>query len=123
MIKEHLSSGDAAILDQIWRPVPPLNEVEPISDNEEGGHEGDDLSDDLDGSDDDHLEELTLTQITTQRKQARCKQPRNKTSEPQDDGDDGLLLPEMATEESTQVRSGRIQKKPKLPDGFEIDKL
>ena len=70
MIKENLSSGDAAMLDQIMKPVP-LNEVEPISDNEEEGCEDDDLSDDLDSSDDDHLEEeLTLTQIITQRKQA-----------------------------------------------------
>jgi hypothetical protein len=29
----------------------------------------------------------------------------------------------MATEESTQAWSGRIQKKPKQPEGFEIDKL
>lgn len=55
--------GEAAMLDQIWKPVPSLNEVEPISDDEEEGCEADDLSDDLNSSDDDHLEEeLTLTQ-------------------------------------------------------------
>lgn len=124
MIKEHLSSGEAAMLDQIWKPVLSLNEVEPISDDEKEGCEGDDLSDVLNSSDDDHLEEeLTLTHITAQRKQARRKRPRNKTSEPQDDGDNGFPLPEMAIEESTQARSGRIRKKPRLPDGFEIDKL
>lgn len=124
MIKEHLSSGEAAMLDQIWKPVPSLNEVEPISDDEEEGCKGDDLSDDLNSSDDDNSEEeLTLTQITTQRKQAQRKQSWNKTSELQDDGENGLPLPEMATERSTQARSGRIQKKPKLPDGFEIDRL
>ena len=123
MIKEHLSSGEAAMLDQIWKPVPSLNKVEPISDEEEGC-KGDDLSDDLNSSDDDNSEEeLTLTQITTQRKQAQRKRSWNKTSELQDDGDNGLPLPEMTTERSTQARSGRIQKKPKLPDGFEIDRL
>ena len=116
MIKEHLSSTEAAMLDQIWKPVPSLNEVELISNDKEEGCKGD-LSDDLNSSDDDHLEEeLTLTQSTMQRKQAQYKQPQNKTSEPQDDGDNGLPLPEMATKESTQVQSGRIQKKPKLPE-------
>ena len=74
--------------------MPSLNVVEPISDDEDGC-EGDDLSDYLNGLGDGLLEEgLTLTQTTTQRKQARRKQSWNKTSETQDDGDNGLLLPE-----------------------------
>lgn len=32
MIKEYLSSGEAAMLDQIWKPTPWLNEIESISD-------------------------------------------------------------------------------------------
>ncbi|KAB8067217.1 hypothetical protein BDV29DRAFT_186572 [Aspergillus leporis] len=59
----------------------------------------------------------------TQRKQAQRKRAWSKSSEPQDDGDNGLPLPEMATKESTQARSGRIRKKPKQPKRFEIDKL
>lgn len=35
MIKEYLSSGEAAILDQTWKPTPSLNDIEPISENEE----------------------------------------------------------------------------------------
>jgi hypothetical protein len=127
MIKEHLSSGEAAMFNQIWKLVPSLNEVELISDDEEEGYKDDDLSDDLNSSDDGHSEEeLTPTSIATQRKQAQLKRSWNKISGPQDDGDNGLCrlpLPEMATEENTQARSGRIRKKPKLPDGFEIDKL
>jgi hypothetical protein len=70
------------MLDQIWKPMPSLNEIEPISDDEEEGCEGNNLSDDLNSSDDDHLEEeLTHTKITTQRKQARCKRAWSKISE------------------------------------------
>lgn len=102
------------------KPVPTLDELEPISDNEEEGYEVDSLCDHSDESDKEQV--LTLTQITTQSKHMQCKRPCD-AAEPQEDSDDGLPLPEMPTKEGTQQRSGRIQKKPKLLDGFEIDKL
>jgi hypothetical protein len=124
MIKEYLSTGEAAMLDQTWKPILALDEIELISDNEEDGCQAEDTSeDDTDDGEDDEEEELTPMQAMTQSKQPRRKRPRSKTTEAIDDSDDGLPLPEMATEESTQVRSGRIRKKPRLPDGFEIDKL
>jgi hypothetical protein len=82
MIKEHLSSGEAAILNQIWKPVLSLNKIELISDDEKEDYKDNDLSNDLNSSDDDHLEEeLTHIQIMTQRKQARRKQAWSKSSE------------------------------------------
>jgi hAT family C-terminal dimerisation region len=122
MIKEYLSIGEAAMLDQTRKPVPSLDELEPISDNEEEGCQAEDTSeDDTDESDNDAEEELSATQATTQTKQARRKRPRSKTSEAPDDADDGLPLPEMPNKERTPARPGRMRKKPRLPDGFEID--
>jgi hypothetical protein len=124
MIKEYLSVGEAAMLDQTRKPVPSLDELEPISDNEEEGCQAEDTSgDDTDESDNDAEEELSATQAITQTRQVRRKRPRSKIFEAPDDADDGLLLPEMPNEWSTQARSGRIRKKPKMPDGFEIDTL
>lgn len=120
MIKEYLPPGEAAIDDQTRRPVPTLDELEPISDNEEDGYEVDDLSDDPgDGSDKEQT--LTPTQMRTQNKHTQRKRPRSAAESPED-SDDGLPLPEMPTEERTQGRSGRIRKKPKLPDGFVMDR-
>lgn len=123
MVKEYLSAGEAAMLDQIRKPILSLDNLEPISDNEEEGYQQEDISED--DSEDDMENDLIVIpiQATTQSKQARGKRPRSQTSEALDDADDGLLLPEMPTKESTQARSGRIRKKPKLPEGFEIDKL
>lgn len=120
MIKEYLPPGEAAIDDQTRRPVPTLDELEPISDNEEDGYEVDDLSDDPgDGSDKEQT--LTPMQMRTQNKHTQRKRPRSAAESPED-SDDGLPLPEMPTEERTQGRSGRIRKKPKLPDGFVMDR-
>ncbi|KAF9884083.1 hypothetical protein FE257_002313 [Aspergillus nanangensis] len=73
----------------------------------------------------DEITRYLAKEITAQSKQARQKRPRSQNSEPQDDEDDdedhGLPLP--VPEKSTQVRSGRIRKRPKLPAGFEIDKI
>jgi len=121
MVKEDLSPGEAAIADQTRKPVPTLDELEPVSDNEKEGYEVVNLSDDSDDeSDKDHA--LTPTQITTQGKHTQCKRPRSADESPED-SDNGLSLPEMPIKECTQGRSGRIRKKPKLPDGFEIDRL
>lgn len=40
MIKEYLSSGEVAILDQTWKSTPSLNDIEPIIDNGEEGYQG-----------------------------------------------------------------------------------
>lgn len=58
-----------------------------------------------------------------QSEQAQRRRPRGGNSKVLDDADDALPLPEMPIEESTQARPGRIRKKPKLPEAFEIDKL
>jgi hypothetical protein len=127
MIKEYLSSGDAAILDQTWKPTPSLNDIDPISDNEEEAYQADDSSADSDNdSDDNHADEqLAPKQVAaTQSKQPRRKRPYS-ACEPQDDDnddDDDNGLP-LLSEECTQGRSGRIRKKPKQPAGFEFDKL
>jgi hypothetical protein len=129
MVKEYLSAGEAALIDQARKPIPqgPLTDLDPISDNEEEGNqeevESDDNSDD-DAEDDGEDEPSVIqVQVPIQSERGQRKRPRSGTSEVLDDADDGLPLPEMLIEESTQARSGRIRKKPKLPEGFEIDKL
>ncbi|KAA8643801.1 uncharacterized protein ATNIH1004_010575 [Aspergillus tanneri] len=106
MIKEYLSVGEAAMLDQTRQPVPSLNELEPISDNEEEGCEAEDLSeDDTDESDNEAEEGLSTTQPVAQTKQVQRKRCRSNTSEAIDDADNGLPLPDMPIEK-TQARSG-----------------
>jgi hAT family C-terminal dimerisation region len=127
--KEYLSASEAAMMDQVRKPNPLGSDFEPISDDEEEGHLDDDSEDDDseddDSEDDDSEDEVSSVQATTQseRAQQKQKQPQKRTSETLDDADDGLPLPEMPTEENTLARSGRIRKKPKMPAGFEIDKL
>lgn len=120
--KEYLSAGEAAMIDQARKPIPPLTDLEPISDNDEeedqekGESEGD--------HEDDQGDELSPVQLTGRSEQAQRKRPRSTTSEALDDEDSGLLLPEMPNEQSsTQARLRRIRKKPKMPEGFEIDTL
>lgn len=63
MIKVYLSAGKAAMLDQTRKTVPLLNDLDPISDNEEDGCETEGISEDnTDDDKDDKEEELTLTQ-------------------------------------------------------------
>jgi hAT family C-terminal dimerisation region len=125
MVKEYLSAGEAAMLDQMRKPILSLDHLDPISDDEEEDNQEEDESENEseDDQEDDQEDELSPVQPATQRKQAQRKRPRSRTSEALDNIDDALPLPEMPTEESTQARSGRIRKKPKLPKGFEIDKL
>ncbi len=118
MVKEYLSAGEAAMFDQARAPLPSLQNIDPISDNEEEGCEQEDESDD---DTEDDVEEgvedtLFIMQSTTQNKQVKRKHFQRTTSEALDDA-------ELPIEESTPARSGRIRKKPRLPDGFEIDKL
>lgn len=64
------------------------------------GYEVDYLSVDSD-DDSDKEQALTPTQITTQSKHTQCKQPCS-AAEPQQDSDNGLVLPEMPTQECMQ---------------------
>lgn len=106
--KEYLSAGEAAAIQQERDSIQPLTNIE--------GYE---LI-----SDDEEEDELSLVQSMNQGMQVGQRRPRSSTSESLDDEGRGLQLPEMPTEEySVQARSGRIRKRPKLPDGFEIDKL
>jgi hypothetical protein len=58
-----------------------LNKIELISNDKKEDYKKNNLSNNLNSSDDDYLEEeLTHTKITTQRKQARCKQAWSKIS-------------------------------------------
>jgi hypothetical protein len=129
MVKEYLSTGEAAMIDQARKSIPlgPLADVEPISDNEEEGNQEEVESEDE--VEDEEVDEVPLAHATSQSQQAQQKRPRSRTSEPLDDEDSGLPLPEMqhmpceGSRMATQGRSGRIRKRPKMPDGFEIDTL
>ena len=124
--KEYLSAGEAAMIDQARKPIPPLTDLEPISDNDEEDDQEEDESEDEseDDQEDDQGDELSPVQLTSRSEQAQRKRPRSTTSEALDDEDSGLLLPEMPTKESsTQARLRRIRKMPKMPEGFEIDTL
>ncbi|KAJ6104869.1 hypothetical protein N7486_003558 [Penicillium sp. IBT 16267x] len=79
--------------------------MEPISDNEEEG-----CQEELQGEDSDNdVDELAISQS--------LKRPMDSL-----DLDDSAPLEETSFD-STQTRTGRIRKKPRLPDGFEISKL
>lgn len=126
MIKEYLSAGESAMFDQMKAALPSLPNLEPISDDEEEGCDQGDTSDndtepenDIVGDADDPL---SSTHATTQSKQVGQKRPRRRSTNDLD-GTESLSPIEERNEENTQARSGRIRKKPRLPDGFEIDKL
>jgi hypothetical protein len=109
MIKEYLSPGEAAMLDQSRQSTPSLEFLEPISDDEEEGIEG--YQEELQEEESDNgRDELVISHS--------LKRPVDIS-----DLDDGVLQGETAFD-STQARtsSGRIRKKPRLPDGFEIGK-
>ena len=125
IIKEYLSEGEAAMIDQANKPLVKLDNLDPISDDEEEDCQQEDAENDSqdEKSGDESEDGLSLTQVGDQSKQARRNRLRKRRSDIPDDSDDGLPLPEMPTEERTQARSGRIRKKPRMPEGFELDKL
>ncbi|KAJ5881335.1 uncharacterized protein N7529_000007 [Penicillium soppii] len=116
VIKEYLSIGEAALLDQARKPMLHLETLEPISDNEEEDQEPS-IQDTQqkrscnDDSDDERNND--------QSKQVQRKRSKKRLSESLDEDDDDL--PEMPIDESMLGRSGRIRKQPRLPDGFQID--
>lgn len=86
IIKEYLSAGEAAMFDQERAPLPPLQNLDPISDEEEEGYEQEDESDNNledDAEDGDHSIENTIspTQTITQNKLAKRKRSQPMTSE------------------------------------------
>lgn len=105
MIKEYLSSSEAAMLDQSRLSPPSLEFMEPISDNEEEGYQEELQEEDSDND----VDELAISHSS--------KRPVDSL-----DLDDSALLEETAFD-GTQTRTGRIRKKPRLPDGFEMGKL
>lgn len=124
--KEYLSAGEAAMIDQARKPDLPLDGLEPISDNEEGGNRGYKSEDsDNDSEEDDQDDEQLPVQPVSQRGQIRQKRPRSTMHEGLDEEDSGPPLPGMPTggSSSTHSRPGRIRKKPRMPYGFEIDTL
>jgi hypothetical protein len=118
IVKEYLSARETAMFDQARAPLPPLQNIEPISDDEEEGCEQEDEPDDdtEDNTGEGVQDTLFIVQPTTQNKQVKRKHSQQTTSEALDDA-------ELPIEESAQARSVRIRKKPRLPDGFEINKL
>ncbi|KAJ5300184.1 hypothetical protein N7508_007427 [Penicillium antarcticum] len=116
VIKEHLSAGEAVLLDQARKPIPQLETVEPISDNEEEEQElGIEDTQRIESYDENSEDGET----DNRSKQLQLKRSRKRLSEASDDDDDGL--PEMLIDEGIQGRSGRIRKQPRLPDGFQFD--
>ena len=105
MIKEYLSSGEATILDQSRLSPLSLKFIEPISDNKEEGCQEELQEEDSDND----IDKLAISHSS--------KRPVDSL-----DLDDSALLEETAFD-GTQTRTGRIRKKPRLPDGFEIGKL
>jgi hypothetical protein len=103
MIKEYLSSSEAAMLDQSRLSPPSLKSIEPISDNEEEG-----CQEELQEDSDNDVDEPAIS---------------HSSKRPIDSLDvDGCVLLEETAFDSTQTRTGRIRKKPRLLDGFEIGK-
>ncbi|KAJ5764716.1 hypothetical protein N7520_004275 [Penicillium odoratum] len=102
MIKEYLLSGEAAMLDQSRLSPPSLEFMEPISDNEEEGYQEELQEEDSDND----VDELAISYS--------LKRPVDTL-----DLDDSALL-DGTTFDGTQTRTGRIRKKPWLPDGFEM---
>ncbi|OKO90587.1 hypothetical protein PENSUB_13304 [Penicillium subrubescens] len=97
------------MLDQSRQSTPSLEFLEPISDDEEEGIEG-------------YQEELQEEELDNERNELvlsySLKRPVDIA-----DLDDYVLQGETALD-STEARtsSGRIRKKPRLPDGFEVGK-
>lgn len=104
MTKKYLLSGKAAILDQSCLSPLSLEFIEPISDNKEKRYQEELQEEDSDNN----IDEPAISHSS--------KRPINSL-----DLDNSILLEETAFD-SIQTRTERIRKKPRLPDGFEIDK-
>jgi hypothetical protein len=104
MIKEYLLSGEAAMLDQSRLSLLLLESMEPISDNEEEGCQEELQEEDSEND----VEEPAIS---------------HSSKRPIDSLDvDGCVLLEETVFNGTQTRIGRIRKKLRLLDGFEIGK-
>lgn len=110
LIKEYLSAGEITGIEEEKALSQPQEDLEPISDNEE---------DDI----------LYNSQPGAPSERALGKRRRSISSEPRDeidcelDDDGDHPLPDIPHEkDSTQARSRRVRKQPKMPAGFEIDR-
>lgn len=118
VVKEYLSAGEAALLDQARKPVIQLETLEPISDREEEDEQpGPEDTQQMRILDEDSEDESLGTYQPLYR-QTQRKLSRKRSAEAVDEDDD---LPAMPAE-STQGRPGRVRKLPKLPEGFELAK-
>lgn len=76
LIKEYLSAGEAAMLDQTRTPILSLDNLEPISDNEDEDCQQDMSDDNPDNdSEDESGDKISPEQVAAQDKQARRKRP------------------------------------------------
>ena len=113
IIKEYLSQGEAALLDQTRRSLPQLEVLEPISDNEEEDQEtGLEATQHTESGDNDSDDDSA-----ERRRRAKGKQPQKRPYDAVEEDDE---LPEMPVDRSMPGRSGRIRKQPRLPDGFQL---
>lgn len=115
-IKEYLSTREATLLDQARKPMPNLETLKPISDNEEEDQEPSIQDTQQKRSCDDDSDD---ERNNDQSKQVQRKRSKKRLSESLNKDDDDL--PEMPIDESILGRSGRIRKQPRLPNGFQID--
>ncbi|KAI2734874.1 hypothetical protein DTO013E5_9593 [Penicillium roqueforti] len=113
IIKEYLSQGEAALLDQTRRSLPQLEVLEPISDNEEEDQEtGLEATQHTESGDNDSDDDSA-----ERRRRVKGKQPQKRPYDAVEEDDE---LPEIPVDRSIPGRSGRIRKQPRLPDGFQL---
>jgi hypothetical protein len=115
IIKEYLSTGEAALLDQTRKLMPQLKTLELISDNEEEDQEPSIEDTQQIGS----YENDSDSRKADQSRQLQRQLLKKRSSEAFDEEDNSL--PEMLVDKGIKGRSGRIRKQLRLPDGFEID--
>ncbi|KAJ5982330.1 hypothetical protein N7451_012430 [Penicillium sp. IBT 35674x] len=104
LIKEYTLEGEAAILNESWKPSPSLSDIDPISDDdEEGGYQTEEL---LDEPESDSENEAHLAQNETQSKRS------HQAIEHQDSEDGDLPLPEIRLHRGDRGGFGRGQRCP-----------
>lgn len=113
VVNEYLSAAEAALIDQSRKPIPQIESVWPISDNEE---EDEEL-----GLEDAQGMDILCTHPHEPIKDPseQISRPRKRSAEGPDYDDDDL--PEVPVGERLQSRPGRIRKQPKQAVGFQID--
>jgi hypothetical protein len=127
LIKEQLSIGEAVLSDQAAKPVPTLAELDPISedkeDKEEGGKADNVADSDSDFDSDAEVASKQILPATQPAVRVKQVQAQNKQAYSQIETPNGALsqLPHASLGE--EGRPERHWKQPKLPAGFEIDRI